>query len=214
MLHHVAEVVDLAGTGRTPRFRDARTLKEAVRQSIRTSPGSFLKTLDEVEIMSGRCWDGEVSGSTWVVIQESDTVVGTAVARLAGADDDFYIDPVRTRYIESVWIAPRFRGSHMGERLVNYLIEVERQKYPSVTDFLLWVFENNDNAVRLYERMLFSYVGKHALGDNRIEQRYKYVLPSLSAEEAAQSSKENKDARDEDWRNHGVTYRVLGPDIA
>jgi ribosomal protein S18 acetylase RimI-like enzyme len=207
VVDHVTGVADPAETERRLEFRDARILKKALRESILTSPGSFLKTVADVDTMSADYWDKEIDTSTWVVIQQLDKVVGIAVARWPQKEIDRNIDQIRARFIESVWIAPKFRGSCMGERLVNYLIEVERDKYPSVSQFMLWVFENNKHAIQLYERMHFKCVDKHALDDGRIELRYECVL---SAEEAARKSMANAAAQEADLRRYEVTYRVLG----
>ena len=64
-----------------PKFRDARILKKAMRESISTSPGSFLKTVADVDSMSAGYWEKEINSYTWVVIQHLDNVVGIAVAR-------------------------------------------------------------------------------------------------------------------------------------
>jgi len=190
---------------------DARILKKAMHESIVTSPGSFLKTVADVDSMSPDYWDREIATSTWVVIQQLDAVVGIAVARRSDREIDCDIDQIRARFIESVWIAPKFRRSRMGERLVNYLIEVECEKCPNVSQFMLWVFEDNEYAIRLYQRMGFSRVSKQVLEGDRIELRYEYVLPSQSVERAALRSRANAVAREGDL---SLTYRVLGPDVA
>jgi ribosomal protein S18 acetylase RimI-like enzyme len=213
VVDHVTEDANPVETGRRRESPDARILKKAVRESILTSPGSFLRTVADVEAMDADYWDKEIDTSTWVVIQQVDTVVGIAVARWPDKAIDRHIDENRARFIESVWIAPKFRGSRMGERLVNYLIEVEHKKYPSVSRFMLWVFKDNKHAIRLYERMCFKYVAKHSLGD-RIELLYEYVLPNLSAQKTAWRLMGNAAGREGDRRQYGVTYRVLGKDIA
>ena len=157
--------------------------------------------------MSAGYWDKEIKTSTWVVIEQLGEVVGIAVARWPDKEIDDYIDENRARFIESVWIAPKFRGICMGERLVNYLIEVESEKSPDVDEFMLWVFENNKYAIGLYERMSFNLVDEHRLEDGRIELRYKFVLPDLPAKQATRMA--NEVAREKDVLQRSVTYRVL-----
>jgi ribosomal protein S18 acetylase RimI-like enzyme len=212
VVDHVTVVVGPVETESRPESKDARILKEAVRESILTSPGSFLKTVADVDTTSVGYWDKEIKTSTWVVIQQLDEVVGIAVARWPNKEIDRDIDQVKARFIESVWIAPRFRRSRMGERLVNYLIDVESEQFPSVSQFMLWVFEDNKHAIRLYKRMRFNRVDEHALENGRIELRYEYALPEPSARRAAR--KANEAARERDLLQHGVTYRVLRSDIA
>jgi ribosomal protein S18 acetylase RimI-like enzyme len=159
---------------------DARILKHTVRESILTSPGSFLKTVADVDAMRADYWDKEINTSTWVIMKQFGKVVGIAVARSPDVNKDNDIDPMTTRFIESVWIVPKFRGKGMGEQLVSYLMQAEHGKYPSVSHFKLWVFEDNIRAIHLYERMNFKYVDKHALEDGRIELNYEYTLPNLA----------------------------------
>jgi ribosomal protein S18 acetylase RimI-like enzyme len=213
VVDHVTEVANSVEAEPRPKFRDARILKKAIRESILTSPGSFLKTVADVDTMSADLWDKEVDTYTWAVIQQFGNVVGIAVARWPDKDIDHNIDEFSARFIESVWIAPILRGSHLGERLVNYLIEEERKRHPAVSHFMLWVFKDNKRAIRLYRRMHFKRVGKHALEDHRIELRYEYVLRDMSHKNAVRRSRANAVARERDQRLYGITYRVLGPDI-
>jgi ribosomal protein S18 acetylase RimI-like enzyme len=214
VVDHVTVVADPVEVKRGTEPKDARILKEAVRESILTSPNSFLRTVDDVDTMGADYWVKELQDSTWAVIEQIDEVVGIAVARWPDQDIDRNIDQDKARFIESVWIAPKFRGSHMGERLVNYLIEEEHGQCPGVSRFMLWVFEDNKHAIRLYKRMRFKRKDRHALENGRIELRYEYILPKLSARKAARRAVEVAQAREADWRQHGVTYRVLRSDIA
>jgi ribosomal protein S18 acetylase RimI-like enzyme len=211
VVDHVATAADSIETEGRPRFHDAWILKNAIRESVLTSPGSFLKTVSDIETMDADYWDKELGTSTWVIIQQFDKVIGIAVARWPDKEMNRRINLSRVRFIESVWIAPAFRGSHMGERLVNYLMEVEHARSPAVRHFMLWVFKSNENAIRLYKRMGFKRTGcEHTLADGTIELRYEYVLPSPSSKKTARRSRANAVARAGDLRQYGVTYRVLG----
>jgi ribosomal protein S18 acetylase RimI-like enzyme len=211
MANHASDEGDPVRAGYRPRFRDAQILKRAIRTSIRTSPEAFLKTLEDVDNSSPDYWEKEVDSSTWVVIQRNDEVVGVAVARWPDLEMDRNIDRTGARFIESVWIAPELRGSHLGERLVRFLFEVESAKSPDVEQFLLWVFDRNSPAIRLYERMGFRYAGEQDLPgwSGRRELRYEYKLEPDAAEMNAAAH-----ARQDDLRNHGVIYRVLGRETA
>ena len=72
-----------------------------------------------------------------------------------GADRD--IEPDEARFIESVWIDPELRGSHLGERLVRFLFEVECAEDPEIKQFLALGFREKSRAIRLYQRMGFVY---------------------------------------------------------
>ena len=188
------------------RLRDAEILEKAMRKAISTSPEAFLTTMDDLDHKEADYWESEISSATWAVIQKGDKVVGFAVARWPHHEMDRDVDPVAARFIESVWIDPELRGKRRAERLVRFLFEVERAKSPSVNRFLLWVFDKNRTAIRLYKRMGFTYVTRQELGDEsgRTELRYEYQLEPDALEAQAALA-----ARQDDLRKHGLVYRVL-----
>jgi ribosomal protein S18 acetylase RimI-like enzyme len=192
-----------------PRIRDAEILEKAMRAALSTSPEAFLTTMDDLDHKEADYWESEISSATWAVIQRGDKVVGFAVARWPHHEMDRDVDPAAARFIESVWIDPKLRGKRMAERLVRFLFEVERAKNPSVCRFMLWVFDKNQRAIRLYKRMGFTYVARQELDDEsgRMELRYEYRLEpdALGAEDALA-------VRQDDLSNDGLVYRVLGED--
>ncbi len=192
-----------------PGLRDAQMLKEAMHEATSTSPEAFLMTIDDIKAKEADYWEREISSSTWAVIQKGDKVVGFAVARWPDGEMDRDVDPAAARFIESVWIHPKLRRQRLAERLVRFLFEVERAKSPGIRQFLLWVFDKNDKAIRLYERMGFRRVGRQKLDDQsgREELRYEYRLePDARRMQAALA------ARLDDLRTSGLVYRVLGED--
>jgi ribosomal protein S18 acetylase RimI-like enzyme len=195
-----------------PLQEDAKILQRAIRDSVSTSPEAFLKTLDYVNEMPLEYWESEIGSSTWAVIERGEDVVGVAVARLPNREMDHDIDPDKARFIESVWIAPELRGHQIGERLVRFLFEVECAKNPQVKQFFLWVFEENYRAIRLYDRMGFSYTDVKHLVDRggRTELRYKYRLMFDIGVVRATKTAVNKRGRRKDQRKRGLRYRILG----
>lgn len=190
-------------------LRDAQMLKEAMHEATSTSPEAFLMTIDDIKAKEADYWEREISSSTWAVIQKGDKVVGFAVARWPDGEMDRDVDPAAARFIESVWIHPKLRRQRLAEQLVRFLFEVERAKSPGIRQFLLWVFDKNDKAIRLYERMGFRRVGRQKLDDQsgREELRYEYRLePDARRMQAALA------ARLDDLRTSGLVYRVLGED--
>ena len=191
-----------------PRIRDAVMLEKAMRAAIATSPEAFLTTIDDLDDKEADYWESEITSSTWAVIQRGDKVVGFAVARWPHHEMDRDVDPVAARFIESVWIDPELRGKRVAERLVRFLFEVERAKSPSVSRFLLWVFDKNQTAIRLYKRMGFTYVTRQKHNQSgRTELRYEYQL-----EPDALGAQATLAARQDDLSKHGLRYRVLGED--
>jgi ribosomal protein S18 acetylase RimI-like enzyme len=188
-------------------LHDAVTLRDAVREAIRTSPDSFLTTLAAVEAKELDYWNGEILSSTWVVAERDDgQVVGVAASKSPkrGIDEESDQD---SRYIESVWIAPSLRGHKLGERLIDYLMEVELRKNPRIRQFLLWVFDANSPAISLYKRMDFVQT-PHVNEGVRTEIKYRLsVSPEIRP---AVCRTVGEAARLNDKQKYGVTYRVLG----
>jgi RimJ/RimL family protein N-acetyltransferase len=90
---------------------------------------------------------------------------------------------------------------------VRFLFEVELAKNPGIRQFLLWVFDKNDKAIRLYERMGFRYVTRQNIADRsgREELRYEYLLePDARGVRAARGD------RRADLRTHGRVSGVMG----
>ncbi len=203
-------------TGHRPAFSDAQILQKAIWESISTSPEAFLKTVDDVDERSIDYWEKEIDTSTWAVIQRGEEVVGIAVARFPDREIDTDIDPAAARFIESVWITPELRGRRMGERLVRFLFEVECKKNPGIKQFLLWVFDKNHRAIRLYERMGFVHTGikNHNIRGDRTELQFQYQLTFDTAVVKATETVVDEAARRADLREFDVRYRILGEKTA
>jgi len=209
MTDHVFAEKDRVGADRQPELRDAQMLEKALRKSLSTSPEAFLMTIEDLDAKGTDYWKKEMCSSTWAVIQSGDDVVGLAVCRWPDSEMDREVDPATARFIESVWVAPEFRGNRLAERLVRFLFEVERAKSPGVRRFLLWVFDKNDKAIRLYKRMGFRYVDRQNLPgqSDRAELRYEYHLESDEWGVKAALA-----ARRDELHTDGLVYRVLGED--
>ncbi len=203
-------------TGHRPALSDAQILQKAIWESISTSPEAFLKTVDDVDERSIDYWEKEIDTSTWAVIQRGEEVVGIAVARFPDREIDTDIDPAAARFIESVWITPELRGRRMGERLVRFLFEVECKKNPGIKQFLLWVFDKNHRAIRLYERMGFVHTGikNHNIRGDRTELQFQYQLTFDTAVVKATETVVDEAARRADLREFDVRYRILGEKTA
>jgi ribosomal protein S18 acetylase RimI-like enzyme len=185
-----------------------------MREAIRTSPDSFLATLAHVEDKKDDYWIGQIRSSTWVVAERDRDVVGVAVSKFPEQGKDRE-SPQDSRYIESVWIDPAFRGNRLGERLIRYLMEVEIRKNPGISQFLLWVFETNSRAISLYERMNFTEMPDRNT-DLMLERNtgpmteIKYRLHVDSETSADISRSVGEPVLLDEKLKHGVTYRVLG----
>ena len=206
------EAVSLMGTSTSSALRwDAEILHYAMRKAVRTSPGSFLKTVAEIDAESLDYWIDEIRSSTWAVAQRGRKVVGVVASKRPDPDKDKE-DPATARYIESVWVAPRLRGHRLGERLIKYLLAAEYRNNQYIEQFVLWVFATNASAIRLYEHIGFVRTPERNAG---IRTEIKYRLDVNPGVHAVIGPAVNEAIRRQDKRQYGVTYRVLGaPDSA
>ena len=108
-------------TGITPAAAlrwDAEMLQDAMLEAVRTSPDSFITTVEEVKTRPLDSWIEEIRSSTWAVAQQNGQVVGIVAGKRPDPAKDVEDEAV-TRYVESVWIDPDLRGQGLGARLIN-----------------------------------------------------------------------------------------------
>jgi ribosomal protein S18 acetylase RimI-like enzyme len=187
-------------------FQDAKTLSAARREAIRTSPGSFLITLRDIDAKGRDYWIDEVQSSTWVVAERDGKAVGVAACKSPHPGKDKESDQ-DSRYIESLWIDPDLRGHRLGERLLRYLMATEFRKNSNIERFLLWVFETNPSAISLYKRMQFDQTRDRNEG---FRTEIKYHLSVSPETRLAICQTVDSAALLSDKQKYGVTYRVLG----
>src|SRR5882724_2588760 len=131
---------------------DAEILHSAMCKAVDTSPNSFLKTVEELDAEPPDYWITQIQSAKWAVAQRGGEVVGVAASKRPNPDIDRE-DPATSRYIESVWVAPGLRRRRLGERLIKYLLAAEYWSNPDIKQFVLWVYETNEPAMRLYEHI-------------------------------------------------------------
>jgi ribosomal protein S18 acetylase RimI-like enzyme len=184
---------------------DADILRWAMRDAVGTSPGSFLRTVADVDAEPPEYWANEIKSSKWTVAQHGGKVVGIAAGKRPNPKMDSE-DPATSRYIESVWIAPYLRRRRLGERLVKYLLTAEYLDNQHIRQFLLWVYATNDPAMRLYEHIGFVPTREMNVG-TRTEIKYRLDFnPELHTTVGLLAYGVHR----RDLLHRGVTYRVLG----
>lgn len=184
---------------------DAEILNDAMREAVRSSPGSFLKTVADVEAEQPDYWVNEVRSAKWVIAQRDGEDVGIAASKHPDPMVDPE-DPATARYIESVWVAPGLRRRRLGERLVKYLLAAEYWNNPHIRQFVLWVYADNKSAMKLYEHIGFAGTPERNVGA-RIEVKYRLDFdPEVHTTIGL--------AVNGSWRHdqlhREVTYRLLG----
>lgn len=184
---------------------DAEILHHAMREAVRTSPDSFLKTVADVDAEPLDYWINEIRSSTWAVAQRDDEVVGIVASKRPNPDMDSE-DPATARYIESVWVAPGLRRKRLGEGLIKYLLTAEYWNNQYIEQFVLWVYVTNAPAMRLYEHI--GFVGTPERNEGaRTEVKYRLDFnPEIHTTIGLAAN----GAHRQDRPHRGVTYRVLG----
>jgi GNAT superfamily N-acetyltransferase len=143
---------------------DWRVLKAARLRALRDSPHAFISCYEHELRLNESEWRSMFDASAWIVAREADNLVG--LARSVG-------EPTRplTRHVESIWVAPTHRRRGVFRALLSALADTERRM--GVTDLLIWVLEDNQEAQRAYETVGFAPTGERqflpALG--RFERR-------------------------------------------
>lgn len=183
---------------------DAMILHYVMREAVRSSPGSFLRTVEDVDAEPPAYWVDQVRSAKWAVAQRGEEVVGVAASKHPDPDMDRE-DPATARYIESVWVTPGLRRRRLGERLIKYLLTAEYWSNQSIKHFVLWVYAGNAAAMRLYEHIGFVRTPESNVGP-RTEIKYRL---DFNPEVHTTVSLMNE-ARLLDQLHRGVTYRVLG----
>lgn len=184
---------------------DAEILHCVMREAVRSSPGSFLRTVEDVDAELPDYWVNEVRSAKWAVAQRGGEVVGLAASKHPNPEMDRE-DPATARYIESVWVTPGLRRRRLGERLIKYLLTAEYWSNQSIRQFVLWVYVSNAAAMRLYEHIGFVKTPERNVGA-RTEVKYRL---DFNPEVHTTIGLVPHGARLLDQLHRGVTYRVLG----
>jgi ribosomal protein S18 acetylase RimI-like enzyme len=184
---------------------DARILYNVIREAVRTSPDSFLRTVEDVDAQPASYWINEIRSSKWAIAQRDGSVVGVAASKPPNPEFDRE-DLATARYIESVWVTPALRRRKLGERLIKYLLAAEYWSNQHIKQFVLWVYVTNDPAMRLYEHIGFVRTRERNVG-SRTEIKYRL---DFNPETHTAASFATQEIHRRDILHHGVTYRILG----
>jgi ribosomal protein S18 acetylase RimI-like enzyme len=142
-------------------------LRDVRLRALKDSPAAYLADYEEEASWLEANWRHRFVDSQWVVAQEGDRIVG--LARTVRVEDR----PPDERHIESVWVDPRDRRTGVLRAMLHYLIERE----PAVRDWLVWVVDDNAQALEVYDRLDFRPTGEHqplADGTRRSELRFRF----------------------------------------
>jgi len=146
---------------------DWRQLREARLRALKDSPAAFLADYDREESWGELEWRERFVASQWFTAWKDNRIIG--LARVLTVDER----PADERHIESVWVDPGYRRLGVMRSLLRHIVDHET----TVNDWLLWVVDDNVEALGAYERLDFSRTGECQPltdGSGRSEIRFRY----------------------------------------
>ncbi len=147
---------------------DWRVLRSVRLEALFDSPHAFTSTYDCEARWGEPEWRRFFDAATWVVAREAERLIG--LARSVGDHT--------MRHVESVWVAPTHRRGGVCSTLLQGLAEIDRRM--GVTELLLWVLEDNLDALYAYEALGFKPTGErqpYPIG--RFERRLRLCADQL-----------------------------------
>jgi ribosomal protein S18 acetylase RimI-like enzyme len=124
-----------------PLLRDMRLA------ALRDSPQAFLASYQTEKAFDEPRWRAEFGRGDWSVSVQDD---GPAAIVGCTRETDM---PTDERYLEYLWVAPRWRNRGVAQNMLAVVLDRLRQS--GVRTAYLWVLDGNDAAVRLYKSVGF-----------------------------------------------------------
>ena len=153
--------VDAGIVIRRIRAHEGPLLRELRIRSLSDSPEAFGRTVDEAATRSASDWDAQARSSSaghhraWFFAEVDGVTVGVVQARRRSPHDAL---------IFSMWVEPAYRRMDVGRLLIG---EVERwARGWGSRRLVLWVFAQNDAAIRFYDHLGFRTVSDGADADS------------------------------------------------
>jgi ribosomal protein S18 acetylase RimI-like enzyme len=151
---------------------DWELLREARLEALLDSPHAFMSSHACESLWAESEWLRLFEAARWIVALEAEKVIGLARSIAEPALP-------ATRHIESVWVAPTHRRRGVSRALLHALADRERRL--GVTDLMLWVLEDNQDAQRAYEAIGFEATGERQFlpAFGRFERRLTVAIGCL-----------------------------------
>jgi len=139
--------------------------------ALRESPAMFLASYERECGYDEAKWRAELKRGEWVIGTLDDNPVS-----LVGIT---YEESEKRRYIEYMWVAPRFRRSGIATRMLDFVLD--RLYKSGVQEIYLWVLDGNEPAAHLYKRMGFVSTNVVNWLDEKPGRREEQLALDLSA---------------------------------
>jgi ribosomal protein S18 acetylase RimI-like enzyme len=129
---------------------DWHVLRELRLSALLESPRAFLSTYDKEKSYGETEWRAELDHADWSIARVDGTPAGlVCVTR----------EPDSQRsYIESLWVAPDYRGARLGYQILTAILD--RLRVDGAATAFLWVLDGNAAAMSLYKRVGFESTNK------------------------------------------------------
>lgn len=131
-------------------MKDWQRLRNLRIRSIADSPDAFGSSLEEVHQRSRAQWQADLVEMATFVATRDGHDVGLARGFLHALEPD--------AWLRSMWVAPEYRGHHIGEALSKCVIDWAIAQ--GCSRLLLDVADRNVHAIALYERLGFIATGE------------------------------------------------------
>ena len=151
-----------------PDWRDLRSARLA---ALVDAPDAFVATPADEVARTRKDWIAGIRLTVWAGAWVEGQIVG--IACLSAAEP---IEPTRP-FVESVWVAPEYRGRGIVEDMLSVLEDAARRK--GATHLQLWVLETNRRASTAYLNLDFVPVPARAQDSKKLSDDDKPVKEHL-----------------------------------
>ena len=139
---------------------DWRDLQCARLAALADAPDAFVATPADEVARTRKDWIASIRLTVWAGAWVGGQIIG--IACLSAAEP---IEPTRP-FVESVWVAPEYRGRGLGQDMLRVLEGAARLK--GATHLQLWVLETNRRASATYLNLDFVPVPARAQDSGKL----------------------------------------------
>lgn len=159
---------------------DWQAVRNVRLRALTLDPNAFCSSLERESAFDGQAWRNRVSSGITVLAWDGEDPVATISGKVDPHEDG-------GREIVALWVAPSVRGEGLADALVHQVIDWARSE--SAHEVALWVAEDNEHALTLYERVGFAATGERDVMRPGVDQiRLRLPLLAVSLPEPAAPS--------------------------
>lgn len=145
------------------------TVRRLRLRALVTDPEAYLSSHAEESAWDEGVWRRTFETSRWLVASYR----GWNVGLLRSVRDE---EHPFARYVESIWVAPRYRRHGVLTRMLRIL--AQRESRWGFTELKLWVLEHNTDALQVYPRVGFRSTGVRQTLESAVERQFSRTIAS------------------------------------